>query len=445
MLEKKELPKGWIHFRFGDFLILKYGKSQTKKNRRAGNIPIYGSSGITGHHDESLVDTPCLVVGRKGSAGHISYVDTPCWPLDTTYFIDTSPMYDLKFLFWLMYNMRLNELDTSTAIPSLRRTDVYSLQIPLPPLNEQHRIVQKVESIFAQIDACKSRLERLIPQTSSVSGNLAQLKSSVLKQAFEGRLVRQDLNDEPVEELLRNLHKDKKLEFEKKGLPKGWIQTTIKNVVEDVKKINPKEMPNQLFYYCDINSIDNSQFVITTPKQFLGKDAPSRARQLIKHGDILFSTVRTYLKNIAIVPSDLNKQLASTGFCVLRPKQNIDNKFMFNYVQFDDFLKSLDSKQRGTSYPAVRNADVLDTMISLPPLNEQHRIVQKLESIFARIDAKHQEMEKLEIQLKSVPDSINMLKSSILKMAFEGRLVPQDPNDEPAEELLKKLQAKKSE
>ncbi len=227
--------------------------------------------------------------------------------------------------------------------------------------------------------------------------------------------------------------------FEKERLPEGWIQTTIKNIVEEVKKINPKEMPNQLFYYCDINSIDNSQFIITTPRQFLGKNAPSRARQLIKHGDILFSTVRTYLKNIAIVPSDLNKQLASTGFCVLRPKQNIYNKFVFNYVQFDDFLKSLNSKQRGTSYPAVRNADVLDTMISLPPLSEQHRIVSKIESIFAQIDACKSRLERLVPQASSAPDSLARLKNSVLKQAFEGKLVSQNPSDESVEELLMRI------
>lgn len=152
-LEKERLPQGWANFRFGDFLVLHYGKSQTKANRKSGNIPVYGSSGITGHHNKALVSVPCLVVGRKGSAGNVSYVDEPCWPLYTTYFIDKFPTHNTKFLFWLLRHMQLNDLDTSTAIPSLRRDDVYSLQIVMPPLPEQHRIVSKIESIFARIDA----------------------------------------------------------------------------------------------------------------------------------------------------------------------------------------------------------------------------------------------------------------------------------------------------
>ena len=192
-----------------------------------------------------------------------------------------------------------------------------------------------------------------------------------------------------------------------------------------------------MYYYCDINSIDNLKQKITNPKQIIGRGAPSRARQLIKKHDILFSTVRTYLKNIAIVPDNLHGQLASTGFCIIR--SIINHKFIFYYVQSKSFLDVINNIQRGTSYPAVRNNDVLLVPVPVPPLNEQKRIATKIESIFAQFDTKQQELEQLASQIKSVPDSVAELKNSILKKAFEGRLVPQDPRDEPAEILLKKI------
>ena len=192
-----------------------------------------------------------------------------------------------------------------------------------------------------------------------------------------------------------------------------------------------------MYYYCDINSIDNLKQKITNPKQIIGREAPSRARQLIKKHDILFSTVRTYLKNIAIVPDNLHGQLASTGFCIIR--SIINHKFIFYYVQSKSFLDVINNSQRGTSYPAVRNNDVLLVPVPVPPLNEQKRIASKIESIFAQFDTKQQELEQLALQIKSVPDSVAELKNSILKKAFEGRLVPQDPHDEPAEIPLKKI------
>ncbi|MGH2612763.1 MAG: hypothetical protein ACRDFB_06900 [Rhabdochlamydiaceae bacterium] len=101
-------------------------------------------------------------------------------------------------------------------------------------------------------------------------------------------------------------------------LPAGWMKTTLQEITQDIQKINPKDQPNKEFQYCDIDSIDNIRLQITNPKQFLGRNAPSRARQIVKKDDVLFSTVRTYLKNIALIPSNLDGHVASTGFCILR-------------------------------------------------------------------------------------------------------------------------------
>ena len=307
----------------------------------------------------------------------------------------------------------------------------------IPPLSEQHRIVSKIESIFAQIDAIKEQFEMLASQVGSNVGILDEMRNSILRHAFEGRLVPQNPKDESSEILLKQIHRgsEKELVFEKNAsFPKGWIKVVLKNLVENIQKINPRETSDKMYYYCDIDSINNSKLKITTPKQVIGSEAPSRARQLIKKHDILFSTVRTYLKNIAIVPDNLDGQLASTGFCVIRP--TINHKFVFYYVQSKSFLDVLNNIQRGTSYPAVRNNDVLSTLIPLPPLNEQKRIVSKIESIFGNIDS-------IEKQVNDAIRSLNTLKQSVLKLAFEGKLVPQDPSDEPASVLLEKIKLQK--
>ena len=106
----------------------------------------------------------------------------------------------------------INSMYLTTKIP-----------IIIAPLNEQKRIISKIESIFAQIDTAKQQLERLASQVASSSGSLAQLKNSVLKQAFEGRLVSQDPNDEPAEILLRRIHKNLQITTGKNSLPRGWI------------------------------------------------------------------------------------------------------------------------------------------------------------------------------------------------------------------------------
>src|SRR5207249_8155990 len=117
------------------------------------------------------------------------------------------------------------------------------------------------------------------------------------------------------------------------------------------------------------------------PKNYSGADAPSRARQLVQAHDILFSTVRTYLRNIALVPEGYDGQIASTGFAVLRADE-IQYKYLFYYCLTERFLTPLNELRRGTSYPAVRDGDVREQPIPLAPLPEQHRIVAEIEKQF---------------------------------------------------------------
>src|SRR3990172_1841895 len=170
-------------------------------------------------------------------------------------------------------------------------------------------------------------------------------------------------------------------------LPLGWVWTTIGEITQAVEKIDPREKPGSEFAYLDISSIDNTTYRITEPKFYSGKDAPSRARQLIRANDVLFSTVRTYLKNIAFVPEIYDGQIASTGFSVLRAEDGVSSKYLFYYSLTESFLSALGELQRGTSYPAVRDSDVREQPIPLASLPEQRRIVAKIEELFTRLDA----------------------------------------------------------
>ena len=199
-------------------------------------------------------------------------------------------------------------------------------------------------------------------------------------------------------------------------LPKGWVHTKLLNVCEDVQNVKPSDTQTGSFLYLDIGGIDNSANKIISYKTYQWQDAPSRAKQIVKSGDILFSTVRTYLKNIALVESKLDGQIASTGFCIVRPNRNaIISKFCFYLCLSSDFLQKLNKLQTGSSYPAVRDKDVFNQTISLPPLAEQHRIVAKIEELFSELDNGVAQLRRVQAQLKSY-------RQSVLKHAFEGKL-----------------------
>lgn len=198
-------------------------------------------------------------------------------------------------------------------------------------------------------------------------------------------------------------------------LPNGWEWTSIGKTVLKTENKNPLAEPKIYITYIDISSIDNQLFCIKEPKYLLGSDAPSRAKKKIKKGDIVFATTRPNLKNIAIVNSDYENPIASTGFCVLRANQSIDLKYLFNYLLTKDLGEQIESKIRGVQYPAVSDKDLMNCDIPLPPLSEQQRIVKKLNSLFEKID------KSIELHQKNM-DSLKALKASILDKAFRGEL-----------------------
>jgi type I restriction enzyme S subunit len=205
--------------------------------------------------------------------------------------------------------------------------------------------------------------------------------------------------------------------FDKKHLPSHWKAVPIGEICAPVKKVNPKEEPVVEFNYIDISGINNDQFRIAETKKYIGRNAPSRARQLVQTGDIVFSTVRTYLKNIARVTPDLDGQIASTGFCVLRAAQPEYSGYLYYYMLYEPFLNELAKFQRGTSYPAVRDGDLFAQFIPVPPKNEAVRIVAEIEKYFSRLD-------EAVAGLKRVKANLKRYKAAVLKAAVEGKLVP---------------------
>jgi type I restriction enzyme, S subunit len=156
---------------------------------------------------------------------------------------------------------------------------------------------------------------------------------------------------------------------------------------------DPRNVPDLPFAYVDISSVDKDLKAIVQTQEIIGKDAPSRARKVIRTEDVLVSTVRPNLNAVAIVLPELDGQIASTGFCVLRPKPAlINSRYLFYRTLTQDFVSYLTARMRGANYPAVTDEVVRRATIPLPPLSEQRRIVEILDQANAlrkkRADAK---------------------------------------------------------
>ncbi len=178
------------------------------------------------------------------------------------------------------------------------------------------------------------------------------------------------------------------------AMKKGWQTKSLGEILEKTETINPLQSPKTEFDYIDVSSVSNQTFRIEETQRLKGKDAPSRARRVVRANDILFATVRPTLQRIAIVPNELDKQVCSTGYFVLRPKPGIDHRFVFYALFTEDFMCQMESLQKGASYPAVTDGEVRAQMLAFPPLPEQQRIVGILDEAFDGIATAKSNAEK---------------------------------------------------
>ena len=204
--------------------------------------------------------------------------------------------------------------------------------------------------------------------------------------------------------------------------------------------------PTSDFCYVDIGSIDNkNQKLGNTENIIIPDKAPSRARKIIDIGDIIYSTVRPYLHNMCIIDKQFSLQpIASTGFATMTCYSGIFNKYLFYYLlapDFDNYANDTENS-KGVAYPAINDDRLYKALIPVAPLAEQKRIVAKIEELLPFIEKYEQAETKLTALNKSFPE---MLKKSILQEAVQGKLVPQNPDDEPVSILLERIRAEKQE
>lgn len=198
------------------------------------------------------------------------------------------------------------------------------------------------------------------------------------------------------------------------SIKKEYLQASIGELAcEPVEQTGPTSD----FLYVDISSIDRETKKITAAKNLTLSQAPSRARQVLKSGDVLVSMTRPNLNAVALVPKSLEGAIGSTGFHVLRSKW-LKPEFLFALVQTDDFIEAMCDLVQGALYPAVRPKDISAHQFTFESLAQQTRIVEKLEELLSDLDAGVTE-------LKAAQRKLGQYRQSLLKAAVEGALTAQ--------------------
>ena len=202
-------------------------------------------------------------------------------------------------------------------------------------------------------------------------------------------------------------------------MKEGWEKRRLSEVLERTETVDPTKKPNEDFNYIDVSAVNNQTFFVESVQTLKGKDAPSRARKLVKGNDVIFATVRPTLKRIAFISEANHQHVCSTGYAVLRANADVvDGKYLFYFLLTDEFIAAMARLQKGASYPAVTDREVKDQFLSYPKsIAEQRRIVSILDETFDAIDSAKANIEKNICNSKELFESE---LNSMLSMGGDG-------------------------
>jgi restriction endonuclease S subunit len=151
----------WVETTLGKLLTLEYGKPLTDENRDGKGFPVFASAGVVGMHSEPLVSkSPVIVVGRKGTAGAVYWSETPCFVIDTAYYVKPLSDLDLRYLYLLLTFIDLKSVTAQTGVPGLNRDRAYSLKCNVPPVSKQLEVVEIISQLDDFIDSTQGTINR---------------------------------------------------------------------------------------------------------------------------------------------------------------------------------------------------------------------------------------------------------------------------------------------
>ena len=273
---------------------------------------------------------------------------------------------------------------------------IASTMVVLPPLVEQKRIVAKIEELLPYVDRYAAAYEKLEQFNAKFPEDM---KKSILQYAIQGKLVEQREEEGTGEELYRQIQAEKKRLIKEgkikkeKPLPEIAEDEIPFDIPESWKWVRigaltynwGQKTPDSRFCYIDVGSVNNTSHTLNKENTVVeAKDASSRAKKIVKKGDVIFATIRPYLKNICIIDKNFPcEPIASTAFAVMHCPEGLLNKYLYYYLLSPTFMRFANArdKAKGVAYPAIGEKDFFNGIIALPPVAEQKRIVAKLEEI----------------------------------------------------------------
>ena len=442
-----DLPKGWNKARIADIATTQSGGTPSTGKKEYwdnGTIPWINSGALR----DEVISAPSTLITRLGlenssaklfpkntvvialtgaTTGRVGLLGLETSTNQSVTGIFPSTFFVPEYLFYYLRSERkfVIEQAIGSAQPHINKQIVDDLEVPLAPLAEQKRIVAKVEKLLAKVDASRARLER-------VSALLKRFRQSVLAAACSGRLTADWRGDKES----GNTDKQEEHPDGFPDLPRAWrwagLEETCETIV-DCPHSTPKWTGSGRLCVRTTNFkpglLDLSEVRYVSNATF--NERIERLRP--EAGDILYSREGGILGLACMIPPEVELCLGQR-MMLLRAKKNFAATFLMHWLNCPLILRRVRELTGGSAAPHLNVKDIKCFPTPVPPTPEQQEIVRRVEELFALAD-------RLEARVGKARGQVDKLTQSILAKAFRGELVPQDPNDEPAEKLLARIRA----
>jgi len=429
------LPKGWIETSLGA-LCSKPQYGYTTKASNEGDVKFLRTTDVTkpvlnwekvpyclvnpSSVDKYLLENGDIVISRAGSVGYSCRLENI--PVDTvfaSYLIRFKPnkLIDGAFIKHFLnapeYWQQITDVSAGIAVQNINAKKLEVIKLPLPPLNEQKRIAKKLDELLTTVESIKTRLD-------NAPTIIKRFRQSILAAATSGKLTEEWRKENGVSEHWEKLTIDDVVHVKGgKRLPKGESL-----VFEDTG-----------YPYIKAGQLKNGT-VNPKKQEYLTKEVQEKiSRYIVNAGDVYITIVGACIGDAGLIPKEFDKaNLTENAVKLCEFKKDIENIFLSLWMRSYYIQNEIQSEIKSGAQGKLAIKRIKTLPFNLPTRAEQKEIVSQVESLFALADT-------LEEKIKAAKKRVDKLTQSILAKAFKGELVPQEPNDEPAEELLERIKS----